>query len=203
MLKERISAKASFSQNLFTGYKRVWRYLFLFLVFILMSLPLFTTFSEILTKIVEKTEVYQVLGKYIVPFEIRAVSVLVKPLGIESLPTASHLLIRKANGSVTSIFFSWNCLGWQSLILLILTFIVGLGGNHSVLSKIESIILGLSGTFLINLVRISLVAVVGYFFGQLSATLVHDSLGTMFTMVWFFFFWYFSYSFILSVQGES
>lgn len=181
----------------FTGLRGMSRNLFLLLVFLLMSLPLFTTFNEILTKIVEKTGAYTFLTHNVVPFETRAVSVILKPFGIQAEPTVSRLYIRRTDGTTSGIFFSWNCLGWQSGLLLILTLVTGLSGEYSFDKKIETVLLGISGTFIINLVRISVVVMVAYYFGQLPATLVHDYGGTLFTISWFFFFWWFSYNFVL------
>lgn len=199
----RVTAKAPFTQATFVGFRGVSKVLILTLVFILMSLPLFTTFNEILTKIVEGTGAYALLSRHVVPFETRAVSLVLKPFGIESRPTISHLFIERSDGSSTGIFFSWNCLGWQSAIMLLLTLFTGLSGSFSIDRKIEVILLGLSGTFLINLVRISVVVVIAYYFGQLPATIVHDYGGTLFTIAWFFFYWWFSYSFILEVRQRA
>ena len=93
MTSERSSAIAPFSRLDFSGFRGVSRTLLLVLVFVLMSLPLFTTFNELLTKVVEGTGAYQVLAKYVVPFETRAVSLILRPFGIESSPTISHLFI--------------------------------------------------------------------------------------------------------------
>jgi exosortase/archaeosortase family protein len=194
---KRKSAQAPFAGRRLKDFRGVSRTILLVVVFILMSLPLFTTFNEILTKIVETTGLYDWLTKWIVPFETRAVSLVLQPLGVNSKPTISHLFIERPDGSSTGIYFSWNCLGWQSGILLLLTLITGLSGPHKIFSKIETITLGISGTFLINLVRISTVVLVAYYFGQLPATIVHDYGGTLFTVLWFFFFWWFSYNFIL------
>jgi exosortase/archaeosortase family protein len=195
----RKSAIAPFSQNKFTAFKRTSSYLFLILVFVLMALPLFTTFNEILTKVAEKTGAYGFLTKNVVPFETKAVSLMIKPFGIDAKPTVSHLYIDRPDGTKTGVFFSWNCLGWQSAVLLILTLVTGLSGNYTLGRTFETVLLGLSGTFLINLVRISVVVLIAYYFGQLPATLVHDYGGTLFTIAWFFFYWWFSYSFILEV----
>ena len=196
---KRKTARAPFGQSALTGFRGVSKNLFIILVFILMSLPLFTTFNEILTKVVEKAGIYIFLTKNVVPFETRAVSLILRPFGIDAKPTVSHLFIER-NGVTTGIYFSWNCLGWQSAILLLLTLFTGLSGNYPFSRKIEVILLGLSGTFLINLLRISVVTLVAYYWGQFPATVVHDYGGTLFTVVWFFFFWWFSYKFIL--EGE-
>ncbi len=196
-IDKRTSSQAPFAKLQLAGFRGMSRNLFLLLVFILMSLPLFTTFNEILTKFAEKSGTYAFLTKNVVPFETRAVSLILKPFGIDAKPTLSHLFIRRPDGTQTGIFLSWNCLGWQSAVLLLLTLVTGLSGNYHPERKIETVLLGLSGTFLINLVRISTVVLVAYYFGQLPATVVHDYGGTLFTMAWFFFYWWFSYTFIL------
>lgn len=197
----RQTAKASFGQGNTIGLRRVSRNLFLVLVYILMTLPLFTTFNEALTKVVETTGAYDWLTKFVVPFETRAVSVLLRPFGIDARPTATHLFVRRPDGSFLGTFFSWNCLGWQSAVLLIFTLVIGLAGRKRIGQKVEVLVLGILGTFLINLMRISGVVVVAYYFGQLPTTLVHDYGGTLLTMLWLFFFWWFSYRFILVEDG--
>jgi len=198
---KRRSSKAPFAGFPQKGFRGISRNLFFITTLVLLSLPLFTTFNEILTKVVEATGFYELLTRYIVPFETRAVSVILMPFGIDARPTLSNLFIKRVDGTTTSIFFSWNCLGWQSVVLLAITFITGLSGNHKLTDKIETIILGISGTFLINLVRISFVVIVAYYFGQLTATIVHDYGGTLFTMGWFFFYWWFSYVYILGEKS--
>ena len=198
--QQRISAKSPFAGKRMTGFKSVWRNLLLFLVFVLMALPLFTTFNEILTKVVEGLGIYTWLAQWVVPFYTRSVALILRPLGIDGQPTISHLFVKRPDGSMTGIYFSWNCLGWQSGLLLVLTLITGLGGNFSWDRKAETVALGVSGTFLINLVRITVVTVVAYYFGQLPATIVHDYGGTLFTVVWFLWFWWFAYRYIL--EGE-
>src|SRR3989344_1549737 len=135
----RKTAQAPFARIKLTGFKRMSGNLFLLLVFILMSLPLFTTFNEILTKTAEKTGTYAFLTNNVVPFETRAVSLILRPFGIDSKPTISHLFITRPDGTRTGIFFSWNCLGWQSAVLLLLTLVTGLTGAYSIDRKIETI----------------------------------------------------------------
>lgn len=195
--QKRKSAFAPFARPDFGGFRGVSFYLFLFLVFILMSLPLFTTFNELLTKIAEGTGMYRLLADEIVPFQTRVVSLVLSPFGIKGLPTNTSVIIRDQLGKTTNVFFSWNCLGWQSAVLLFLTFLTGLSGNHPLGSKLETVLLGMTGTFLINVVRISVVTIIAFYFGQLPAIIIHDYGGTLFTVLWFFLFWWVSYRYIL------
>lgn len=194
---QRNTAVAPFRIKVWTGFGSVTRILVVVLVLALMSLPLFTTFNEILTKLAERSGFYNYLTQSVVPFETRAVAAVLRPLGIVATPTESHLYLKTAEGKITGVFFSWNCLGWQSAILLVLTFVTGLTGVSSWEKRIEVVLLGISGTFLINLIRITSVTLVAYWWGQFPATVVHDYGGTLFTVMWFFLFWWFAYNFIV------
>lgn len=197
----RKSAKAPFAHASTIGFPKIAREVSLITVFVLMSLPLFTTFNEILTKVVEVTGMYSWLTTNLVPFETRLVSAVMDVFGITTTPTSTSLFIIGASGK-TNVFFSWNCLGWQSAVMLIVTFFTGLQGRAKASDKAAVLLLGLSGTFLINIVRISVVVFIAYKFGQLPATIVHDYGGTLFTIGWFLFFWWISYNFILSPAEE-
>ena len=65
------------------------------------------------------------------------------------------------------------------------------------MSKFKAFILGALGTFWINIIRIAIVVVVAYQFGQLPATIVHDYGSILAVILWLFFFWWFVYSFVL------
>jgi len=50
------------------------------------------------------------------------------------------------------IRITWNCLGWQSFLLFFVSLLVGLKGPYTKISKLEAVIVGLLGTFLMNIV---------------------------------------------------
>ena len=56
--------------------------------------------------------------------------------------------------------------------------------------------LGLIGTFMLNLLRISLVVLVFYFWGKLPATIIHNYGSVILTILWLFLFWWFIYSYV-------
>lgn len=199
--KLRTTARAPFATAIGSSYRNISKQISIILVFILMSLPLFTTFNEILTKVVEKSGSYAWLTTNVVPFQTRAVSVVMGVFGIDSVPTTTSLFFSNDMGK-TNIYFSWNCLGWQSAIMLLLTLITGLQGKGKVQEKLFVVVLGICGTYLINIIRISVVVLVAYQFGQLPATIVHDYGGTLFTVGWFLVFWWLSYNYILSSSSR-
>lgn len=182
--------------------KKKYNYLFLFVILILLILPIFTTFNEFLTRIFLKSGFWQNIQNAWVPYLTRFVGGFLKLFNIESQGLGSVLMIRKGL-SVIPFFISWNCLGWQSLILIILTFITGLQGAYSFYSKIETIIIGLLGTFIMNIARISIIALLVYYWGSQPAVYFHNYGGTIMTIAWLLLFWWFTFSFVLRPKGKN
>jgi len=96
----------------------------------------------------------------------------------------------------------WNCVGWQSALLLVVSLFAGLKGAFSNLSRIKCILLGLSGTLLINIFRMSFIAIGIYYVNALAAQIVHDYFAALLTLIWLIFFWWFVYSFVLEAKEQ-
>lgn len=176
--------------------KKTFTYLFILLTVSLLILPLITTFDHFLTKVVNTIGGYQIIQNYIVPHEAKIVAVLLKPFGFRVAPTPTGIYV---NDVLVSIW--WSCIGWQSLVLTLLSFWAGFAGNFSRSSKIETVILGILGFFFLTVVRLTSVAVVGATWGTLVALLYHDYFAsTILTFIWLFLFWWFSYSFVLETK---
>lgn len=169
----------------------VFRLILIMAAVLFMFLPLVTTFNEFLTRIVETIGLDGILTAWVVPTEVRMVAVLLGMLGIPSEVTTSTLYLDRG-GLYLPVYISWNCVGWQSFILFAATLFTGFQGRFTRASKAETMIAGLLGTFLVNLLRISSVAVVAHYFGQMPATLYHDYGGTIMILLWLFGFWWFS-----------
>jgi exosortase/archaeosortase family protein len=71
------------------------------------------------------------------------------------------------------------------------------GDRYSNFSKAKTWLLGFLGTFLVNLFRIAIVALISFYFGQNVAIIFHDYGSTIVVLAWLFIFWRFSYSYIL------
>lgn len=180
--------------------KKTFNLLLAFLAITLVSLPFITTFNSVLTAIINSFGLYRAVQETIVPFESRLILVLVRFLGIKAFlgkagERASFYLLKGT--TYFPVELQWNCLGWQSLMLLIISFIVGLQGNFSKISKLECILIGFLGTFLVNLLRMVFITVGIYYVNTVFALLIHDYFAALTTIVWLFFFWWFSYAFVL------
>lgn len=172
--------------------KKLFNNLFLLLVISLILLPFVTIFNDFLTKAIESIGIYSAIQEYIVPIEVKMVVILVSPLGIK-------LQIAKEGIVVNGIFakITWNCIGWQSLILFIISLIIGFQGKYTRASKLEAFVIGLFGIFIINLFRISFIIILLAYSQPLFAVVFHDYLAAFVTIGFLFLFWWFSYKYVL------
>lgn len=187
--------------NKFYSQKKIFKLILLLFVFLLMLLPFVTTFNSLLTDLLGKFGVYHSIEKWVVPFEAKSVVIILRYLGIEAVLTpnsgkSAFYLIKEA--VKIPVVLQWNCLGWQSLVLLLSTLLVGFQGNFTKLSMLESALIGLLGTYLINIARMVAITVGIYHVNSIFALLIHDYIAAATTVIWLFFFWWFSYAFVLS-----
>jgi exosortase/archaeosortase family protein len=155
---------------------------------ILLALPFVTTYNDLLTTWAMQFGVAQPLQS-VGPFEARMVVALLQATSIHAAAAGSHLVVWGMNGQPTDLFISWNCIGWQSLVLLGLSLAVGLRGNHSTEARVQVLLLGFLGTVLVNVVRVALVCLLAALAGRLPAVIFHDYGGTLMTIAWLFAFW--------------
>jgi exosortase/archaeosortase family protein len=163
---------------------------------LLMLLPFVTTFDDLLTSWALALGVNNPL-QGIVPIEARMVVGLLGLVGIQAAASGSHLVIWDSAGSMHTLFISWNCIGWQSLILLGVSFLSGLRGQQPVEARVQVVLIGVSGTMLLNLMRVAAVAAIAATLGQTPAIIFHDYGGTILVVVWLFAFWLFVQRFVL------
>lgn len=155
------------------------------------------TFNDLLTRIVMNLDVYKYVQTYLVPAIIRMVGVLLLPLGLKPVVAGQYLSISGRREPLL-IEIAWNCIGWQSLLFFLLTGWVGLQGDkYSLFSKIHCWLIGFLGTFIINILRITLVVLTAFYLGNTAASLVHEYLANIAVIGWLFFFWWFAYKFVL------
>lgn len=180
--------------------KSTFQTLFLLSAVILLILPFVTTFNEFLTSVVMKVKLYRVIQDFIVPYQVKMITAILRLWGIEAYPGLVTVSVGKAVGS--SFEISWNCIGWQSLVLLVISLFTGLQGPYKLYSKAQTIIIGILGTLLMNIFRITLVILVAYYFGRLSGIIFHDYFSTIMIITWLFFFWWFSFNYVLEKREE-
>jgi exosortase/archaeosortase family protein len=176
--------------------KETFKNLFLALIILLLVMPFITTFNEFLTAWFLRFGWYRGIESIVVPFEVRSVVGTLHFLQIQAVGSNTTLSFVK-DGDWQRIWIAWNCVGWQSLIVLIMTLVTGLQGGFSKLSKLQVVLVGVLGIFLVNIARISLVVIIFKYIGYLPAVIFHDYFANLAMVAWLFFFWWFSYKFIL------
>jgi exosortase/archaeosortase family protein len=169
---------------------------------LLMLLPLVTTFDDLLTAWALQLGANNPL-QTIVPIEARMVVGLLGLVGIHAAASGSHLIVWDGSGAMHTLFISWNCIGWQSLILLGVSFLSGLRGRHPLEARIQVMVIGVAGTLLLNLLRVAAVAGIAATIGVTPAVLFHDYGGTLLVVGFLFVFWIFVQRWILGVAPSS
>lgn len=181
------------------GQKRIFVIILTFLAVFLAILPFLVSFNEALTHLVEKFQLYMWIQEKIVPLEVKMVGVLVSPFGVNYIAHQGGMTVNGIYAQMT-----WNCIGWQSLLLLTITLVVGLRGKHYTFwSKAETILIGLLGTFFVNLFRLTFIIILLAYARPLFVVVYHDYLAAIVTITWLFFFWWFAYSFVLETKDAN
>jgi len=163
---------------------------------LLVILPLVTTFDDLLTTWAMQLGVDNPL-QAIVPVESRMVVGLLSAVGIKAAASGSYMVVEDGGGSMHVLLISWNCIGWQSLILLGVSLVSGLRGRQPVVARMQVVVIGVAGTMLLNLLRVAVVAALAATWGQTAAVLFHDYGGTLLVVGWLFAFWIFVQRWIL------
>ena len=178
--------------------RKIFIYLFILLAVSILVLPLVTTSEHFLTRVANGIGGFQVIQKYIVPHEAKIIAVILKPFGFSVAPTTYGIYV---NDILVTIW--WSCIGWQSLLLTLISLWFGLrGGMFTISSKIEVVVLSILGFFFLTVVRLVSVALVGAYFGTLVALIYHDYFAaTLLTFLWLFAFWWFAHTFVLETKA--
>ena len=169
---------------------------FIILVVMLVMLPFLTTFQDVLTRLVLHFDAYQTMQNLIVPYELRILSTILNMVGIQARAGLSYILFAK-EGKTEVIFLAWNCIGWQSFVFLLVSLVSGLSGNFTRGSKIQAFLIGILGTYLINILRLTLVVVVYYLVERKYGVMFHDYFSNLLSIIWLFLFWWISFTFVL------
>lgn len=173
--------------------KKTFKTILAILAISIAILPLLVIFNEVLTKFFETLSLYRWIENLIVPRQAAMVGFILSPFDIDYSVFRGGMII---NGDYVHI--TWNCIGWQGFIVLIATLIVGLKGKkYTGFSVIETIIFGLVGTMLVNLLRMSILILLYVYATKLSMILFHNYFAAIMTMLWLAFFWWFSYYYLL------
>jgi exosortase/archaeosortase family protein len=153
----------------------------------LLILPFVTTFDDLLTGAAMRLGLDKAL-QAVVPFEARLVTAALRLVQVDAMSYSSQVILH-GSAYAQPLFISWNCTGWQSLLVLFGSLIVGLRGDSWVGLRPQMILLGIATTLFINLARIVIVCLVAASAGYVPALLFHDYGGSLMTIGSLFLFW--------------
>jgi exosortase/archaeosortase family protein len=157
---------------------------------LLMVMPLVTTFDDFLTSWAVQLGANNPL-QALVPVEARMVVGMLSLFGVHAAASGNYMVVWDRGGMMHTLLIAWNCIGWQSLVLLGMTFLSGLRGEQPLEARVQIVFIGIAGTMLLNLMRVAAVAALAATWGQTPAVLFHDYGGTILVVGWLFAFWIF------------
>jgi exosortase/archaeosortase family protein len=164
----------------------------------MLMLPFITTFDDFLTTLAMRTGLDHAIG-WLVPGMARVVAGMARTAGINASASSGGIVLR---GHLQPMLISWNCIGWQSLVLFGLSMVTGLRGPHPALTRIQVVLIGAAGTILLNLVRVFMVVWLAAGAGYVPAVLFHDYGGTLMVIAWLFAFWALAHRWILAPESD-
>jgi exosortase/archaeosortase family protein len=181
------------------------RHMLLFLTlagFFLLVSPYLYHVQDIITRVLGITGISLLLTHYIIPLEIISVRGILSILRISTsvLGDNKTILLHRADSTAFAAQLTWSCIGWESLLCLLVSLLAGIDGHYTRSSKLMAIALGLLGTIGINLLRITLVCLMGFFFGNHFTVIYHNYFGAALVLVWLFVYWWLCYAFILKTK---
>ena len=178
--------------------KGVFTSILLVFSILLIILPFLVSFNEVLTRIVEKNFFYLWIQDTVVPIEAKMMGAILMPFGYRYSfsPSNSAVIV---NGLYMGI--TWNCLGWQSFLLLVVTLLVGFRGRYTKLSILEALGIGLMGTFWLNIFRMLFTVLLAVHAAPIFRIVFHDYLAAGTTVVWLLGYWWFAYAYVLEERG--
>lgn len=178
--------------------KQLFLLIFFGFATIIISLPFLMAFNEALTRLVETNLLYTWIQDNIVPWEARFLGAILLPFGYKYFVADGGIIV---NGLYLGL--TWNCLGWQSLLLFLVTLLVGLRGRYTRLSALMAILIGFLGIFWLNTLRMLFTVLLAVHFPSIFRIVFHDYLAALTTIIFLFIFWWFAYSFVLEGKGEA
>ena len=162
-----------------------------------LAFPLITTVNEFLTHIAIQVGLFGFIQSVVVPQFARVIGgILSTVFGIKTVVFSKAILL-EGWGKTVLVVISWNCVGWQSLVLLALTLLMGLLGPYTLRSRLECVLIGVQGVILLNILRVVVFCLLILQAGYPTAVIFHDYGGTLMTLLYLAGFWHLSYSHIL------
>ena len=162
--------------------------------------PFVTTLDDLLAAVAQRFGLDAAVAFIAIP-EARLVAVVLNLIGIGAASDGATITV--AGAHPVALVIGWNCVGWQGLVLLGLTYLVGLRPQDGLEAQMHIVAIGVLGTVIINLARIAVVAILAARVGYYPAIFVHDWAATIVTIAWLSCFWLFAERWIIGTNART
>jgi len=126
----------------------------------------------------------------LVPYFVRIMAFILMVLGIPAkLANPTTFILQTRGGQTLPLGVEAGCIGiWSFLTFAIIIVVTMMEESSSLRTKVLWSVAGIIGTFFVNLVRVSLIFVVIYYFGYADWGKIHTPIGYVLFLVWLAFF---------------
>jgi exosortase/archaeosortase family protein len=163
--------------------------------------PFIALLSNTLVNIIKNLGWSKFIEYTLVPVETKFILSVLKILGAPVYKDGDVILLLTTSGW-EKIKLTWNCTGWQSLLIQIITLLIGLKSNFTRISKLSAVIIGITGIIFINLVRITLFVMLFWKFGKPTTIFFHNYLADLLSAIWLVIFWWFCFVYLLKDKNK-
>src|SRR4029077_591348 len=161
---------------------------------LLLLTPFVATLDDLLAALAQRSGLDAIVAGIAAP-EARVVASALNLVGVRAVSSGATLWVFGAHP--VKLVIGWNCVGWQGLLIFGMTLLVGLRPQEQWEAAAHVLAIGLLGTVIVNLLRITLVSVLATNVGYYPAIFLHDWAATLFTVAWLVGFWAFAQRWIL------
>jgi len=125
----------------------------------------------------------------LVPYFVRVMAFVLMLLGIPATVQNPYTIMLSTSRGSVPVLFEAGCIGIQSfLIFSVIIVVTMIEESGSVRTKLLWSVVGVVGTFVVNIIRVSLIAAVIYYFGYENWGEIHAWIGYALFLLWLGFF---------------
>jgi len=134
----------------------------------------------------------QYLSPYVVPFFVGLTVGILKFLGISVTTGSQDVIILQTWNGPLSLQIIWNCVGVDSMFIFSTVLVILLLEDRSsnIKAKLSWSLIGILGTFLVNVIRVTLIFITDYYYGSEAGGKLHFSVGYILFFAWLAFFFF-------------
>ena len=172
------------------------------LVLCIIAIYFFNSLNAIAVHVVSYTGIYRIIEQVVIPLEVQSTLFLLRILDIKA--TGAGSIISVIHGSKWQNFIvTWNCTGWQSLVILLISYITLIQFKGIFLKKAAIIFTGIIWMYFVNIIRITLQIGIFHKAGFAPAFVFHDYFAKAYLILMFCIFWIAVYNFVLKGEAQN